>query len=274
MNQSKNWCFTDFKMHNWKQIWEEDQENAQEIRFICAGVETCPSTGRKHIQGWLQLWNKKRLGGVKKLLNDKSIHLEACRGSEYDNEKYCKKGGQWWSAGKFIKQGQRVDLEHIHAQIQEGANVSDIMNEHPTMYCKYRNGIKDMVQDVQCKRAKEFRHVEVTVLEGPTGVGKTRKAYEETDFMIHGNRMEWWDGYNGEESICIDEFANSVKITDMLRLLDGYRCRLDVKGSFTYAMWKKVYITTNLEWDKWYPAAEPAHRDALRRRLTHWITME
>ena len=91
---------------------------------------------------------------------------------------------------------------------------------------------------------------------------------EEAEYRIQGTQLSWWQDYDGEKCICIDEYNNDVPIGEMLNLLDGYQLRLNVKGSHTYANWTKVYITTNLKLDELHANAKQAHRDALFRRIT------
>ena len=123
---------------------------------------------------------------------------------------------------------------------------------------------------VDKKNRKKFRKVEVVVLSGSTGTGKTRKAMEEANYKITGNQLQWWDGYEGEKCICIDEYNNDIGITELLNILDGYELRLPIKGSFTYANWNKVYITTNLTKSQFHSNAKSEHRKALFRRVTKW----
>ena len=126
------------------------------------------------------------------------------------------------------------------------------------------------------EKTRKFRQVNVEVIEGETGQGKTRHAYgdEAKDiYKIEGDSMQWWDGYEGEKTIVIDEYSNQLPITKLLNILDGYQLRLPIKGGHTYANWTKVYITTNNPWEEWHEHAKPMHRDALKRRITKWTTL-
>lgn len=269
--QSRNWCFTDFKLLKFKSIYESYKDI---IRYICWGKEICPKTKKEHYQGWVQFFNKKRMGGVKKIFGCNKIHLEVCQGSEYDNEKYCKKDGKFNSFGKFISMGERSDLEQIKKKINDNVKMIDIANDHFGDFLRYHKGIYEYKKLVQQKMCQGFRKVEVIVIEGKTGLGKTKKAMEEATFKIHASKLNWWDGYDGDKIICIDEFANQIPITELLGILDGYNLRLDIKGSFTYANWEKVYITTNLSFDLWYQNAHEEHKRALKRRITNWVKLK
>lgn len=267
MSRSRNWCFTDFELKKWDEIMVENEVG---IRYICYGVETCPTTGKQHHQGWVQFETPVSLRTAKKRMNFNG-HLEACRGSEFDNEKYCKKDGEFFSLGKFKKQGQRVDLEEIRDEILNGVTIEEIAIKYPKKYCQYRNGLRDIAGIVAKNNTKEFREVEVIVIWGETDTGKTRTAMEEAEYKIDASELQWWDGYNGEKTICIDEYDNDVKITKMLNILDGYQLRLPIKGGHTYANWNKVFITSNVDPQYWHENAKEVHRRALFRRITKVI---
>lgn len=271
LKQSRNYCFTNFNMK--MDIEYLYNKNKDIIRYICAGKEVAKTTGREHLQGWVQFKNKKRLGGVKNVLEDKKIHLEACRGDAFSNDKYCAKEGKFVSYGKFVCQGQRTDLEAIQKEIQDGATKCDIMTNFFSTYCRYRKGILDYLEVSVKKNTKKFRKLNVEFHYGSTDSGKTRFATEThpEHYMILGANMQWFDGYNQEKVLIIDDYNNDVPITKMLRLLDGYQFRLPIKGNHTYANWDKVIITSNLSIDELHLNAKPEHRRALLRRIHKFV---
>lgn len=114
--------------------------------------------------------------------------------------------------------------------------------------------------------------VAVHVYYGPTGTGKTRRAYEEIgdrEYFDKNPLTKWWDGYRGQKLCLIDEFAGRVDIVNLLRWLDRYPCTVEVKGFSVPLEATEFWITSNLSPDEWYPDASPQHKLALRRRLTN-----
>lgn len=263
--QSRNWCFTDFELLSWKEIYSENQDF---IRYICVGKETCPKTKKIHYQGWIQLYNKKRIGGMKKLCASNKLHLEACRGSEYQNDKYCQKENTLLKLGTFIKQGARTDLEQLKKDIDANHSDKRLWDNHFQNMLRYhRSAMK--YREVKLKsETHQFRKITTELIQGPTGIGKTRGVYEKECnlYKICGNDLNWWDGYEGEKTLLIDDYNNDVPITKMLNLLDGYQLRLPIKGGFTYANWDRIYITTNLH--ELHCNAKHEHKKALQRRIT------
>ena len=266
--QSKNWCFTDFDLLDWGQIFK----NNEEIGYVCYGEEICPKTKKKHYQGWLQVTKKKRLTGVKKLCQSKKLHVEACRGTESENNKYCEKDNKYIKMGEFTTQGKRTDLDSLKKIIDRGGTLEEIANENFQSFIQYHRGFQKYKNMIDKRLRSGFRKVKVIHIHGKTGSGKTKAAMEYKDvYKINGDSMQWWDGYNGEKTLVIDEYDNQIPCTKLLGILDGYQLRLDLKGSFTYANWDKVIITSNLR--KLHPNAKKSHRSALKRRISEIIKM-
>jgi hypothetical protein len=104
---------------------------------------------------------------------------------------------------------------------------------------------------------------------GETGIGKTRRAFEEalSSPYVHSGGM-WFDGYDAHEDVVFDDFGGSeFKLTYLLKLLDRYPMRVPVKGGFVNWVPKRIWITSNYSPKDWYPNAKDEHCRALRRRL-------
>ena len=78
-------------------------------------------------------------------------------------------------------------------------------------------------------------------------------------------------GYNGQKNIIWDEFSgSSCDIKYLLQLTDRYP--MTVRGLYTTYNFVgyKIWITSNLNPDEWYPNAHPEHKNALQRRLNEF----
>ena len=94
-NRATFYCFTHFN-------FETDVINRLHSRLneICKkwlyGEESCPTTGKKHLQGWFKLKKPMRITELKLAGNP---HLETCKGDEEENIAYCSKEGKVVSHG-------------------------------------------------------------------------------------------------------------------------------------------------------------------------------
>lgn len=261
----RNWCATFFT---------KPTSVPEGVTYLIMGEEICPTTNNVHWQSYLETNKPMRMSGIKKLFNDKTVHLEPRAGTQEQAINYCKKDGKFEEFGEPTKAGKRTDLKKIADDIMSGKKtIQNLMVEDPETYCRYRNGLKDIQNLATQTLTKEFRQLKVTVLSGPTGCGKTRQAMEKKPFKIEGSALKWWDGYMGEKTILIDEYNNDIPITEMLNLLDGYELRLPIKGGFTYANWDEVIITTNLKENELHPNSKLEHRRALFRRIHNFVSL-
>lgn len=114
---------------------------------------------------------------------------------------------------------------------------------------------------------------EVYVFWGRTGTGKSQRAWQEASLEAYpkGPTSIWWDGYQGQEHVVIDEFRGQIGISHVLRWFDRYPVNFQVKGSQVTCQVKKFWITSNISPDDWYPDIDEATRLALRRRFTNII---
>jgi len=273
--KGRKWCFTAFKMNiDWKEIYEDFNDI---IRYIIVQKERCPKSKKLHWQGYIQMVNQCRPRKLKLIFNYMGTHLELARGSAKDNKAYCSKirtsTGEIHEYGKAITQGFRSDIESVRKILRDGGEMLDVAENHFNLFVKYHAGFQKYKEMIDFKNRKAQRQVEVVIKTGKTGTGKTLGTLAEygSDNVYIASisqNKEWWDGYNGERVILIDDYNNDVKINRLLVLLNGVKCRLAIKGGFTWANWTTVVITTNLRMSQIHSQAKLAHQDALSRRIT------
>lgn len=196
-----------------------------------------------------------RLSFVRRLLP--RAHWEATRGTNEQAIAYCTKeetreAGPW-EHGDKPAQGKRSDLTNLVKDIAEGVDEEEIMSNHAHTIVKYPRGYQLLQQHHQKTRVPAWRDVDVQVYWGDTGTGKTRQAMADSDnngYVL--DNYPWWDGYTTQECLILDDFYGGIACHKLLRILDGYRLQLAVKGGFTWAAWSKVIITSNEPPDHWY----------------------
>lgn len=114
---------------------------------------------------------------------------------------------------------------------------------------------------------------EVFVYWGLTGTGKSKRAWEEAglDAYPKDPNTKFWDGYKGEENIVIDEFRGKIDISHILRWLDRYPVNVETKFGGVTLRAKRIWITSNISWRKWFNDLDNDTLMALRRRFTKVI---
>jgi len=246
-------------------------------RYAIFQCEQCPSTGRRHWQGYVEFRGTKRLAAVKAFFADESVHCEPRRGSRDEAREYCRKSetavdGTRREFGVWVtKKGERSDLESLRETLDSGATVLEVSKLHFGSFVRFQRGINEYVRVREREQRRGMRlGLVVTVYWGSTGAGKTRRVFAEHGTDLYkldvGNNV-WWDGYAGEDVLLMDDFYGWLKFGFLLNVLDVYPLRLEVKGGFTYANWTKVFITSNKHPDDWYKDLNHEQAAALARRI-------
>lgn len=109
----------------------------------------------------------------------------------------------------------------------------------------------------------------VSVFWGRTGSGKSRRAWDEAGEQAYYKdpRSKFWCGYNGQETVIIDEFRGGIDISHVLRWTDRYPVTVEVKGGSVPLCAKRFYFTSNINPRVWYPDLDEATLAALLRRM-------
>jgi len=104
---------------------------------------------------------------------------------------------------------------------------------------------------------------------GRTGSGKSRAAWAAGGLESYPKdpRTKFWCGYDGQEHVIIDEFRGGIDVGHLLRWLDRYPVIVEKKGSSVVLKANKIWITSNLSPDLWYPGLDNETYQALLRRL-------
>lgn len=272
--KNRNYCFTIFDCE--KYLKQKPAVFPDEIKYLIFQKEKCPTSGKEHFQGYVELTKPSRLGLVKKLFNCEWIHLEKRKGTQDQAITYCKKSETKvdgpWEFGSPGKQGQRTDLDCL--KNLEFMKISDFVLEYLPIALKYPNGLRLIKQSFDIATSNRQRDISVTTIIGKPGSGKTKYVYDNHSDIYklntNTNGTLWFDGYEGQDVLLIDDFKGWLKYTELLTILDRYPYRCQLKGSFTYAKWTKVFITSNYEIDTWYQS-DAIDKGALNRRITNII---
>lgn len=264
IKQVRNWCYT-------KQGEVDIEWDDSIMSYRVSEPEVAPTTNQKHYQGFIVFKTKKTLGGCKKV--DNGAHWEAANGTIEQNIKYCNKEGKAEYCGSLdgCGQGCRSDLLEVARMLKAGSNIAKVVDQQTSTFIKYSNGIIKAKYFIDKEEAKTFRQIETLVYWGDTGTGKTKKALAEPDTYIlnaPSNGTIWFDGYDGEKTLVLDDFYGWIKQHELLRICDGHPYHCAVKGAFTWAKWTKVIITSNKEANEWY---KDGLSEAMKRRISKYV---
>ncbi|AGA18289.1 hypothetical protein [uncultured marine virus] len=271
-SRARHWIGTWFTIPSLDEFSSMCASNS--ITTWSAQVEKSPSSGRKHLQFYVRFPKAVRFTKLQQMFP--GAHLEVCKDPSAC-QKYCIKDrtrdGWSHSEGELITSGKRTDLD-VACDLVTSRGVSEAALELPSTYVKYHKGLKAYSRELAKEEfpLMKFRDVEVIVLYGTTGSGKTRRAVEESKGDIYplvSYDPLWFDGYSGQKNLLLDEFYGQLKPYKLLQILDGYYRDWPVKGDYVRGIWDRVYITSNTPPDEWYRTIPAEVYRALMRRVTH-----
>lgn len=249
------------------------------IGFMTGQIEICPDTGRAHLQLYAETTVRMPLLAFKNILGFGHAHVEFAYASQAAGIAYCTKldsrsrqhEDPVFSWGTKMAQGQRSDLEHAVEMLADGEAMEAVLDMHPGTFVRYHRGLT-VAANLKRSRPVSPRHV--TVYFGPTGTGKTETAYGSCatdDLFIYspGVMAAWFDGYDGQRTILLDEFRGQITWAHLLSITDKYPVRVQVKGSSAMILADQLIFTSPSHPINWYPSklASPDNVAQLRRRV-------
>lgn len=80
-------------------------------------------------------------------------------------------------------------------------------------------------------------------------------------------RTKFWDGYQDQAHVVIDEFRGGIDVAHLLRWLDRYPVNVEIKGACVPLKATHFWITSNLPVERWYPDLDYSTLEALMRRM-------
>jgi len=239
-------------------------DNRDGITWVKGQREKGHGTGFEHYQAVLGFDQKVSLAGVTRVLGT-GIHAELTRSRAA--EAYCVKEdtrvGQPFEFGaKPFRRNSKTDWNACW----NAATVGDLMQIPANVRIVSYNSLRRIQSDYSLAKVLEKR---VEVFWGATGTGKSRRAWDEAGEGAFPKcpRSKFWDGYQTQSNVIIDEFRGGIDISHLLRWFDRYPVRVEVKGSSRPFYGERIWITSNISPDEWYPLVDPETMKALKRRL-------
>jgi len=221
--------------------------------------------GLEHWQVFFTFGTKKSLAAVRNLWHPVIGHWELTRSAaaeEYVWKEETRIGEPFEFGERSFRRNSKVDWQLVRQNAEQG--VFDAIP--PDLFIRYYGNIIKI-----CAASLQPTPMErsCTVFWGPTGTGKSFRAWNAAgiDTYAKDPRSKFWDGYCGQRNVIIDEFRGTLDVSHLLRWLDRYPVRVEVKGSSVPLQATNFWITSNLSPAFWYPELDPASFDALNRRM-------
>lgn len=262
MSRSRSYCFT---WNNYAPTYASTLD-ALDVAYVVAGRETS-TTGTPHLQGYLYFRHAKSASAVRRLLP--GCHVESARGTPSQADAYCRKEDlEPYSRGtRPLSPEEKGDNEKARWE-----SAWDLAKQ---------GKIEEIPADIRVRQYSTLRRIErdfmppVDRLTGPCGIwlwgdagaGKTRAVLDQFPDAYPKPRSQWWDGYQGEPTVYIDDVdVFDVKLGGSLKLWsDAYPFIGEIKGGSQKIRPTKVIVTSQYQIEDIWRDAET--RAALLRRF-------
>ncbi len=289
----KNWCFT---LNNPTEEEEELLKNLvpDYVKYLIYQPEV-GDNGTKHLQGYLQVNKKTRLSGVKKLQRRAHWEPQSMDATLQDNIHYCSKPipgctctkcveagrhprmGPTVVLGEPTSSGQRSDLLNFRDAVKERKRKREVVEDDELLkpYAKYPR-LYNSLRSLYIKR--DFQ----TTLEihwGIPNAGKStyvRNKYPGAYYLSQprdGGKGFWWDDYDGEEVVILEEFHGQMYQDMFCSLVNLYPLKVESKGGGMPFMATKLVIISNQDPMLWWKDSSPqTYRRLHEANTKHWTT--
>lgn len=292
--RSRGWAYTVF---NYGSDYQDILSSINSEYHVFA-EESCPTTGNKHIQGYIYFKDVKTGSATIKTIGYEGVHVEPQ--GKYSSPKanrqyivgpYNKNGkvkelnDKAIELGELPVQGTRKDLIAFKDAIKNGLTRREAYDEYANLMACYPKMFAELramyLEDLAWSRYEAGEKPEINVIYGPTGVGKTRGIFEKYGRNVYkleigdgSSGSTFWNGYDGQDVILIDDFYGQLKLDYLLRILDRYPQQFNTKGGYTWRTATKIFITSNDKPENWYKGVKNEEvKSALYRRFDSVIDL-
>lgn len=253
----------------------EDESRIQSIncKYCIYGRETAPTTGTPHLQGYIYFPNARAKRGVERAIGGETrLWIEEARGDSLNNYDYSTKDD-----ASYFEKGERpataAEAGQAEKQRWEAARVAAMEGRYSDipadMYIRYQSSFKRMRrEDLPPPGDLEPNHSYGIWIYGPPRTGKSHMARTQYQPLYLKDINKWWDGYDGQDNVLIDEFApeHAQYMTGfMKKWVDRWTFSAETKGARTVIRPKLIIVTSNYSIEDVWP--QGVDRDAMLSRF-------
>lgn len=200
------------------------------VTYYIYGAEICPTTGRAHDQYYVEFSSPKRYSTLIKKFPQLDLEERYKKSTAKAAAEYCRKDGKVTEGGTISKQGERTDLQALCLEVRLGRTLDDVLIENPMAIHQYGR-VLQKCEDMYFTSLKRTVMTTCTWYCGPTGCGKSHKAYTENpdayDYPYDG---EWCDAYRGQDTMIINDLRDEIPYSQLLRWVDKWPSVLRVRN--------------------------------------------
>lgn len=262
-----------------------------QVEVIEQGIQDCvymvwqyEEVAHRHIQGYCYWKSAKTMKSAKACVKawcGIEAHMEIARGTAEQNKAYCSKEESRiagpFEMGTLPVQGARNDVRGFYeAAVKSGGKFTkEMVEEHLQLVLQYGRRMKEIVEELKRpnygEQVEPERKLEVHVLYGDSGTGKTHKVFSGNKdiYRVSYVKGKEFSNYAGQDVVFFDEFKGQIDCQQMKEWLDVWPISVMVmyKGAMPFTP-SKIFITSNHAPRDWWKFLSEEDELALSRRMT------
>lgn len=234
----RGFCFT---LNNYTEDEFQQFGSIDGAKYVVLGREIGES-GTPHIQGYVYFINARTERAARRLFP--RAHVEPQRGTTEEAITYCKKDGNYFECGEPPRIGKSKPKWPEMLVLAKAGKWQELAERYPAFWIRYESAFRR-------QRVFNLGTLDHNVRNfwywGPSGTGKSRKARENESLFLK-KRNKWWDGYDDEEVVLIEEWSPELKQTTAQELKiwsDIYSFPAEIKGGCIVIRPRLIIITSN-----------------------------
>lgn len=253
-----------FTLNNYTEE-EVEETKALECEYLVFGYEV-GDEGTPHLQGYIRFKNATAFSTMKKMMP--RAHLEAALTTDFAIA-YCQKDGDIFEKGKRPSSPREAGAmeKKRYKRAWESAKEGRFDDIPEDIKIRHYNTLKKIRSDHQ-PAPTTINELDFYWFWGPSGSGKSKKARDENPGAYIKMLNKWWEGYQGEDTVIIEEWCPDMedKMAHLIKTwADHYPFRAEIKGSSVMIRPKKIIVTSNWSIDQCFVRQQ--NYQPMRRRF-------
>lgn len=263
----RGWLFT---LNNYT---EQEEKHVQSIDaiYLVYGREV-GEQGTPHLQGYVYFKNAKTMSAAKRLISSRA-HLDKPRGTPQQCCDYCMKDGDVFEKGDrpMSQSDKGVKGREYWESVWDAAKAKELESIDPYVRIHSYRNIKQIGVDYQAKPPSLSAPCGFWI-HGEPGSGKTTLARRMFPNAYIKQRNQWWDGYQGEDAVIMDDMDPYSKALGGLikDWTDQHPFRCGTKGSTLFIRPKYFVITSQYTPEEVWEDAQTSTAIRDRCKVIHY----
>lgn len=217
-----------------------------DCKYLVYGHEVAPTTGTPHLQGYIVFKDAHTLSSLRSIGLGISWTVNT-RGDADVNYLYCTKEGV-----DIVERGRRPVSQAKKGKMEKDRWSAAILAVSEKRYDdvdgdilgKHLRSVEYAASKLHKRKLEDLDALENEWHYGDPHSGKSATRALHPGCYVKLAHSKWWDDYQDEDVVFIDDFSDRKLVDEMICFADKYPVRVEVKGGSMIIRPKRVIVTS------------------------------